>query len=321
MRSTQTPQARRLAAALVALMVFVLPAAGCRAGDATPATLGLVLAASKPGATLRLKGDFGVATISGKWATPITLDASGATFRSLRIRNASGIILRGGTWKLEEPDWAGSIMVTGSDHISIHDSVIDNAGTSSGISFRDSTDVLLQGARIDRTKVAVSLLHVTRATIRDTTMMRVAIDGMDIASSHQVLAQNNACLGNRLVDDHHPDCIQMWSIQGETPTSDITLRDNLAFGGTQGFTGFSRTGGGFDRIIIDGNVAVITYPNGVALMSGRQSRISNNRLSTLPGSKYRTHVYLVDSPDTVVCGNTAAAHEQWPATQDPPCPN
>lgn len=294
--------------------VIILPILAAIA--VTPATLPAALKAAQPGDVLTFTGDFTPVVLIDR--SRLTLDFTKARVQNLLIRKSRDIKVRGGAYT--GVNYAGGVYVFGSQNVAISNISVSGDGTRPGVTFRESSNVSLQDAVIDRPSLGVNVMKTTGGVIRDTKITRTAVDGMNIASSHQILVEHLECRDNMLLDDHHPDCVQLWSIAGEKPTSDITIRHSAVYGNTQGFSGFDQKEGGFDRIIMENNLVVTGYgPQGVALYNARGSTVRNNRTETLPGARWQTRVNIVRSPDTVVCGNVAAAGAGQSTVKDKPC--
>lgn len=274
---------------------MLIAALGLAVVSATPATMPAVLAAARPGDRIVMAPGMyePVVILDRQFSPPLTLDAGKARFR-LAIRRSSGVRVIGGelgpalgkdpenTMKLGPLGYAASVS---------HSSDVGFSGTI----FADAVRGLTIGKSSD-------------VTVDRATLTRLKTDGIDIALSRRVTVTNSTCTDFTPRPGDHPDCIQMWSRPEEPPTSDVVLRGNTARGAMQGFSGFNhvRKGvddGGFDRITIENNTVYGTYPHGVALFAGRDSRITGNKTRALPGGRWRVGVNIRDCTRCVVENN------------------
>ena len=225
---------KRLAAILLGLAA---PAAA--ATVATPATLAVVLANAAPGDTIQLApGSYAPLVVRDRhWSPPVTVDATAAQLRGVRLTEVSGLTWHGGTFDGGDVERNGFAVQHG-DHL-----VID------GATFHHFV----------RNGIGVGNLDDARIT--NNVMTDMGSDGIDIALSHRIVADHNRCSDFYPTPGAHPDCIQLWSRPEVAPTADITISNNEAIGNMQGFTAFNHarpdaTGkvvddGGFDRIIVE----------------------------------------------------------------------
>ena len=233
-----------------------------------PARLKIDLERARPGTTIKLApGDYGrVVIVDRHWSPAITIDA-GRSILGVTILRSSGIAFRNGVFgDSSVPGINGrAASITMSRDISFDGSLFRNARV---------------GAGIDQS----SSIRISRAEFRG-----MSADGVDIASSHEVVIESVRC-HDFVPSDRHPDCVQMWSRPGKV-TADITIRNNIAEGAMQGFTGFNhvRQGvddGGFDRVRLTGNMVRSTAPNGVTLSDCRDCVIADNVTDRLPNARF-----------------------------------
>lgn len=262
---------------------------------ATPATMPSVLASASSGDRIVMApGTYDqVQIVNRNFSPPLTLDAGKARFRLL-IRESSGVRVIGGELGPalgKDPENTLRIGPLGYAAQVSSSRDVEFSGTI----FADAVRGLTIGRSSD--------IKVDRATLT-----RLKTDGIDIALSRRVTVTNSTCTDFSPRPGDHPDCIQMWSRPKLPPTSDIILRGNTARGEMQGFSGFNhvRKGvddGGFDRITIENNTVYGTYPHGVALFSGRDSRIVGNKTRSLPEARWRVTVNVRDCTRCVVENN------------------
>lgn len=268
------------------------------ATTATPATIDEVLAHAAPGATIRLDaGSYPPLNLRARhWSPPVTVDATVADLRSVRLDGVSGLTWRGGRFDGGDVE-RGGIKADRSDHLVV-DSATFRHFTRNGIGFGTTTDSRIVG----------------------NVFTDSGSDGIDLAMSQRIVVDHNRCGDFHPTPGAHPDCIQLWSRPGNPPTADITITNNEAIGDMQGITMFNhvRNGvddGGFDRIRIENNVVKVTSWHGIFVGSCRGCVVRHNRAATLAGAADpRIKAWIKASGDDalVFCDNLAEQRERDP---------
>jgi hypothetical protein len=253
--------------------------------SASPASIEDTIRRAQPGDTIRLApGNYGTVTLHDRqWAQPVTIDAKDAVM-VLVLERVSGLAIRGGRFGPARDNLGYAALLRSSSRISFE-----------GSNFVDAT----RGMVIDRSN---------NVTIDSATFSGMTVDGINIASSQHVRVSNSRCADFSPEPGAHPDCVQLWSRPATGITSDITLTDNVSIGNMQGFSAFNhiRGGiddGGFDRIVVRGNVVQGLYPQGVGLYDCRNCTVRGNRTSRLPGARWKVSVNVVRCIDCDVRDN------------------
>lgn len=290
--------------AAVALLAG-LPA-GAATLKATAANYKQVFSVAKGGDTVVLSGSFGAISLRDRnYATTLTIDARGATFTdTFSMKYVSGVTLLGGNYGHYTSSLV-AIRVTGGDRITISKATIIGNGTSRhGIDVNATTNVTIDSSTFSGLGLGAGFIGVTGGKMTNNKSIGSSSDGFNVADSHKVLVSRNSCTGGSPKAGAHPDCVQMWSTKGNAPLSDIEVSDNIATGATQGFTLFDHGTGGGDRIKLLRNRVNTSYPQGIACYDCRNSFISGNILTTLPGSKWRTVINVVGGRNNTITGNS-----------------
>ncbi|WP_185965001.1 right-handed parallel beta-helix repeat-containing protein [Glacieibacterium frigidum] len=279
---------------------------------ATPATLNRDLAAARGGDVVRLApGKYSDLVVQNKrWSPAVTIDAREADVTTVKIYSSDGIKLVGGVLRPlpSGPLWQPAVLVMKSQNIDFQDSIFAGTERSGrGLMVRESTNVSVSGATFQYLHTGVQFLDSTGGGVSQSRFKLMRSDGINIAASHKITVDRIECSDFAPVEPDHPDCVQLWSIKGKPPTSDIVIKDSKAIGAMQGFTGFNPNDGGYDRITVTGNLVRSSYPQGIALYKARDSLISGNEVDTLPGSKWRTRIRA--DPETRVSKNREGAHK------------
>ena len=279
-----------------AAILILLAAAPAAATVATPATLAEVLDHAAAGDTVTLApGSYDALALKNRhWSPPVTVDASAAQLRAVRLTDVSGLTWHGGSFDGGDVERNGFAVNVG-DHLTVD-----------GATFRHFV----------RNGIGVGTLN--DATLTNNVFTDMGSDGIDIALSHRIVVDHNRCTGFHPTPGAHPDCVQLWSRPEQPPTADIVITNNDADGDMQGFTAFNHarpdaTGktvddGGFDRITVENNHARVTTYHGVTLYDCRRCVVRHNRVESLPNAaapRARAWVKLINSDDAVACDNRA----------------
>ena len=239
-------------------------------------------------------------------------------------RNLSGVALSGGESTGDTFTDCDNVTVIGRRY----------TGTEGyGLSFLRCRNVRVIGCDFEGFGRGVVLSLCSGFTVAANRFRAMKVDGVNVAQSWRgVVADND--FTDPDTGEAHPDAVQLWSrptmrladksIVPAPPTSDIVIARNRVRGMlTQGVTAFNhiRDGvddGGFDRITITANEIAVGMPQALALYSGRNCIVTDNRVSTLDGAKTRASINLRGCTDLIRRGNTVAPGAGKPAADDPP---
>lgn len=311
--------------------------------EATPDTLGKILAEAKGGDTIVLApGEYaGVRFGKREFQPRLVIDAREARLSDWWFRGVSGVELRGGVYRLPpmvisprngRKDYGRSLRIDSSRNVRVTQGRFvgpsatgENTlpyGEGYGIFMVGGSDIEITGNVLAGYKSGIVLTRVDGFKLRENTFTEMRSDGMQVAESRNGLIEANTCDGTRIREGEHPDCIQMWSRPTSPPTADMVIRGNRIFGSTQGIGMFNhvRNGvddGGFDRITIEDNEIEVGYPNAISLKSGRDSIVRNNRVRTLKGAKFIATINV--GPGVARCGNTVGSSGGRRGETDPKC--
>lgn len=348
MRSSRTRRASALCVGLsLALLVGLSSSsAGAASWPATPATLSSVLARARGGDTIVLKGDFNAVRVADRqFDPPLTFDARGARLTGWKFSQVSGVRISGGVAAPPTGiEKRRGIQVYGPALDFRHSKRIklegvrfqgpekapsvggENPADGYGAIFADSSAVEVVDSEFRSFKVGIVLGRTDGFKVEGNTFRLMRADGIDVANSWNGLIAGNDFRDTRKRDKEHPDAIQMWSRPTAKPTSDLVIRGNKIRGMTQGISGFNhvRNGvndGGFDRLTITDNDIEIQYSNAIAVVSGRDVQVMNNRIRTLDGALSRASINLGRSPGAVRRGNIVEAGSGKPGDSDRDAPS
>ena len=274
---------------------------------ATNANFGSVFYAAKAGDRIVLSGSFAAINLSNRsWSTAVVIDARNARFTdSVQFKNIAGLNVIGGAFgSTSAIRYGDAVAVFNSSRISVDGASFIGNREGGGLRFSGGHDLSVSRSSFTAFKRGLSFTGVTGGIMSGNRFLASSGDGAAIVNSHFVTASNNVCSGTSVTGTTHPDCIQLWSLAGNPVQSDITLIDNQAFGSTQGFTSFDPARGGGLRITMMRNLVENSWPQGIACYACVDSVFTDNVLRTLPGSRFRTNMYIVGGSNNLIARNS-----------------
>lgn len=262
---------------------------------ATPASFPAELECAKSGQTITLQpGEYGELTFRGKsFEKPLTI--RGGTFTSIRLDNVSGVTLAGVTVRATSLPNSHSnlIHVTRSRNIAILDPVLSGPGDRGrGIEISRSAGFRVERANISSLLRGIVVQDSSGGLLDGNVIARMTGDGINVADSHGVKVNGNSITDFSPLPGFHPDAIQMWSVKGKKPQSDIVITGNIINCDCQGITQFDHAQGGSDGVVVSGNDVTSGYPHGIALYEARGALVADNSIRTLRGSRWRSRLNI-----------------------------
>ena len=278
---------------------------------ATSSTLLSVFNGASGGDTITLVGSFGSVYLQNRsFSKVVTLDASHAQFSAtMTLDNVGQVAFNGGTFNIaSDGPYAKGVAVYGGGNIYFDAVTVNGSGDGAidqfGIAISGTHNAQVTHSKFIGLYSGIAVGGATGGFLAVNTFTGSTSDGIDISDSHGTSAIANKCSGGNPRPGAHPDCIQLWSVAGHSLESDITVTYNTAIGATAGFTDFDQ---GL-RINFSNNIVNASYPAGIACYDCVDSKITNNTLSTLPGSAYQTQVILYRGSGNAVSGNVVAPY-------------
>ena len=264
--------------------------------------LALALAAALPdlkaGDTITLgAGPYEMISIRGKkFDPPVTINAGKTVIKGLRIWDSSGIIWRGGIVQAPMGRDGHGPNVYGAD-------------------VRKTDKLTFDGTTFTESLRGVVVADSTNLTVRNVIFTGLRSDGINVAGSSNVLLENNRFTdfkpskptGSKAdktwKDGDHPDAIQIWNTPNNHSGSNIVIRGNVIDGDTQGINFFGPRFDGYSRVTVENNDVRITYPAAISVLQCTDCNVRNNRVATVPGSRFKTNIRFDDTTGKM-CGNT-----------------
>ena len=300
-----------------AALFFVATATSANAAiiDVTGATLVAAFKTVNAGDTLRVTGDVAsIALWNRSFTKTVTIDATAARFTdSLSIYNVNNLKVVGGvfgstTTPLRTGRAVGvwdSANITFSKNTFVGPGVSGGATAGHGLTFSGVTRGSIISGTFSGLRLGIGVTSSSNVSLTSNRFTAMTSDGINIVDSHFVKANLNTCSAFAMFAGAHPDCIQLWSIAGNPVQSDVALLNNIVKGPTQGLTAFDNpAAGGTLRLSVIGNTVATSYPQGIACYNCVDGIFTNNVLTTLAGSAYRTSLNIIGGSNNTIASNS-----------------
>jgi hypothetical protein len=269
-----------------------------------------VLASVRPGDTLPITGTFAnPLVLRNRDFGNVQVDARDAVFHSgLVLNNVHNLAFSGGTYGRADLDiraWH-TVQVQFSSNISLAQGLFlgnrDNRG--SGLLVVQSHQVTVRDSQFTGHGTGMGVRSSTGVPVTRNSITGSFADGINVVDSQRVIVSSNSCSAFTPGVGSHPDCIQLWSLNGRPLQSDIAILNNSAIGNMQAFVSFDpRTGSG-ERLIFAGNYAAVTFTHGVSCTRCNDSIFIDNVLSNLPEARWGAPtVRLTEGLRNIVANN------------------
>lgn len=290
----------------LASLGIALPAAAQQVIDLTPTSNQLtVLAALRPGDTLRLVGTFDTTLrLRNRDFGGVTIDGRNAVMREGAIlQNVQNLRFVGGVYGRTDQDtrdW-GTFRIDNSAHISVSNATVVGNGNMNGAGIRvaSSQFVTVRDNKLSGHFGSILLLSSTNSLITRNRITSAASDGIQVVDSHRAIVSSNQCSGTVPGLGAHPDCIQFWTATGKPLVSEIFVLNNSAIGTMQAFFGGPGT-----QLTFAGNYAAVTYTHTISCGSCTNSVFFDNVLANLPNAvRGPGSLKIGTSPTNTASGN------------------
>ena len=158
------------------------------------------------------------------------------------------------------------------------------ANTVSGMLVEDSQQVTVSNSTVDHVHTGFQFLRCDGVNFSGNSLQHLYNDGVDFASTSDVTVANNSFTSFHwdATDPEHPDCIQFYSLTGQTaaPTN-ITITGNTYTRGdgapVHGIFMNDQLGTvPFTNVLISGNTLTGAQSNGIVIINGVNATIQNN---------------------------------------------
>ena len=301
------------------------------AGDTTTLASDLKIAAA--GDTIQLTaGTYGPVTITGlNFGAGVTITSADpgnpATITQLALKNVTGLTFSGLNFSIAGFPVGGSgsnatwpFRVTGSTGITFDKIAMSGdpngtlANTVCGLLVETSQQVSVTNSTFDHIHTALQFLNSDGVAVSGNSFQYIYDDGADFAATSDVTVSKNTFTSFHwdATDTQHPDCIQFYSLSGQTviPTN-ITITDNNYTRGdgapVHGIFMHDENGANpFTNVVISGNTLTGAQANGIVLIGGVNATIENNTVTSYADQKSWIQVETVNGGS--VSGNAAAQY-------------
>lgn len=253
---------------------------------ATCGTIAAILAAAQPGDVVTLSGNCPKVTVPAKaYAPPLVIDARGAAIAGVRIKNATGIIWRGGT--ITAPGGYGT------------QAKAPVADAGYGLTVGDSTDVRIEGVTVRDARLGIVIGGSTDVVLAGSTITAVGEDGIRAIYNTRLTV-----VGNRIVDfapiyaRAHPDAGQFYSNKG------LVIAGNFVAVNAQGLSDFGGNNDPFNEgvVLVGNSVRVSGFFHSMTWTSSRGLTAIGNDVGPLPEWKRNAPLRL--PAGAMACGNS-----------------
>lgn len=278
---------------------------------ASCATFAALLASAPGGATIELRGDCGNLTISRRFPTMITIDATkarvaGLTVRGANVRWIGGVLSAPGGGDAKGP--LGYAMFIGGHNITLERATITSA--KKGIVIDQASNVTIRTVRFWRLREdGVIASRVTGLVITDSqfseSLPRPAVCTSADGQRTPGVARRN-CAGS-WVDGNHADAVQM-----RNGVVNARITDNVISGPTQGIAQMDTRGDApLEGIVIENNRITTSTFHQITLSECLNCVIRGNRVRAEKGWGRKA---VIRPGRALRCGNDVADEKS-----DPPC--
>jgi hypothetical protein len=226
-----------------------------------------------------------------------TINGPGAVLHDLTIEHSSGLTFTGlelstvgaqpGSWGAGADNWFKIMSSTGIviDQMQVHGDIHGNvANTPSAFLIRSSQYVTVSNSDFSYLHNAIGFLDDEHLNIDRNTFHNLFDDAMRGGGTSWITISNNFCKSNHpdINDLDHPDCIQFWTTNTNTPAHDIIIRNNTYDRGSAYSTQFIFLGNErnirYYNISISGNYSYGAGWNAIAVSDAENVNIEKNTL-------------------------------------------
>lgn len=238
------------------------------------AALTAALANAKGGETFVLAaGDYGDLTLYAQnFASNITIKSASsgnpAHFNTVSVLSSSNITLQGldigHALSSSEQDYSPMARVSDASNIvfngvTVHGSLDNDPGNDGrGIQVANSSGITVTNSEFTQLSTGIVFNGSSNITVKNNNVHGMRSDGMDFASTSQVLIDGNSFRDFSPAEGDHPDAIQFWNKTGSSSVRDVTIINNVVLAGTssgsQGIFMSDNGGYAYKNVLIQNNL-------------------------------------------------------------------
>lgn len=269
---------------------------------ATCATIAGILSNIQAASSVVLIGSCPTITITRSFSSPISVDASKATIRGLRIVGGGGVIWRGGILRSQDGENAVGVKGYGALVKNAHDVTIDGVrfiDSNKSLVVDKSTDFTVRNSRFEIGGDAVIANGGSNLNFSKNTVVQVSMQQTTCSQSNVILyaLSKPECEAKNGIwaDGWHQDAFQFRDgIKG------LTIVDNVIRNTQQGIGQMDATGDApVVDVLIDGNDVEVTGSHSITMGAASNVRISHNRVRQMTGKR----TVIRPGIGAIVCGN------------------
>ncbi len=252
--------------------------------------LAAVLGSLGAGDTVRATGVFtSPLVIRNRSFANVTVDASGAVFEAgVALNNVHNIRFVGGTYGRSDIDIAAwhTFRVDNSSHVSIANAKVlgngDNRG--SGVMAATSRFVTVRDSQFSGHMTAIGVRSSSDILVVRNQITGSTADGINIIDNQRAIVAANSCSAFVTWPGAHPDCIQLWGLNGRPLQADIFVLNNRAIGDFQAYLSSDPKPESGTRLTFAGNYAAVSSTHGITCGNCTHSSVFENVIANLPGA-------------------------------------
>ena len=288
------------------------------------AALTAALANAKGGETFVLAaGDYGDLYFYAKsFASNITFKSASSTspahFDSVTVLNTSNITFQGldigRPLTSGQPDYTPMVRLADTqnivfDSVKVHGSLDgDPSNDGRGIQASRSIGLTIKNSEFTELSNGMIIDNSSNVTVKNNNIHGMRSDGMDFASTSQVMIDGNTFRDFNPADGDHPDAIQFWNKSGTTNVRDVTIINNVVLAGTssgsQGVFMSDNGGYAYQNVLIQNNLIFTGGQwNGIMVAGGDGVKVIGNTVLSPSNDSLMAWIRMDDITNGLVQNN------------------
>ena len=303
----------------------------------TQAQLDAALSKSTGGDTFVLAaGSYDVNLSNKTFTSPVIITSANSSNQArisyTKLNNVSNITFKGleigrSLSSSESPDSSYMARITGGSNITydsvyVHGSLDDNAKNDGvGIYFSGSKNVTVTNSKFEQLARGAFFSGTSSVTVSKNTLTALRSDGLDFSSVTNVVIDGNTFKDFQRNSSDHPDAIQFWTTNTTTPSSNITIRNNVVLtgegNGMQGIFLRDEKGGlPYQNVTIENNfIQGTNMANGIYVEGGKNVAVRNNTVVSPTDDGNPVWISLKNISGQTTSGNIADSGGQYTPAQ------
>lgn len=288
------------------------------------AALAAALANARGGETFVLAaGDYGDLSLYAKnFASNITIksasSSSPAHFNSVSVLSSSNVTFQGldigHALSSSEAEYTPMARVSDArnvvfDSVKIHGSLDNNpANDGRGLQVTGSSGITVTNSEFTDLANGMIFDSSSGVTVRNNNIHVMRSDGMDFASTSQVMIDGNTFRDFHPAAGDHPDAMQFWNKNGSTNVRDVTIINNVVLAGTssgsQGVFMSDNGGYAYQNVLIQNNLIFTGGQwNGIMVAGAEGIKVIGNTVLSPSNDSLMAWIRMEDVTNGLVQNN------------------